>query len=226
MNKNRHCRDTLCANFQPNWTTLTFLAQICPKRKLGFEIQKTNVGIRISIFEICVPIFRQNEQLWPFGPKNFKNLSLDSESASLRYYVYQFTDIRDNFEFLGPNLPKNGFLDRNFKNLSLDSESGSLRYYVYQFSDKMDKFKFLCSNLPKNGFWGWNFKNLKSRFGIRILEILGTPIFRQNRQFWIFGPKFAQNGFWSPNFKNLSLDSESAPPIYHKCRFAVEMDNF
>ena len=23
-----------------------FLAQICPKRKLGFEIQKTNVGIR------------------------------------------------------------------------------------------------------------------------------------------------------------------------------------
>ena len=58
------------ANFQPNWTTLTFLAQICPKRKLGFEIQKTNVGIRISIFEIpCVPIFRQNEQLWFFGPK-------------------------------------------------------------------------------------------------------------------------------------------------------------
>ena len=37
------------------------MAQICPKRKLGFEIQKTNVGIRISILQIpCVPIFRQN----------------------------------------------------------------------------------------------------------------------------------------------------------------------
>ena len=49
---------------------MTFLVQICPKRKLGFEIQETNVGIRISILEIpCVPIFRQNGQLWVFGPK-------------------------------------------------------------------------------------------------------------------------------------------------------------
>ena len=60
----------MCTNFQLKQTTLTFLAQICPKRKLGFEIQKTNVGIRISILEIpCVPIFRQNRQLWIFGPK-------------------------------------------------------------------------------------------------------------------------------------------------------------
>ena len=50
--------------------TLSFLAQICPKRKLGYKIQKTNVRIRISILEIpCVPIFRQNRQLWNFGPK-------------------------------------------------------------------------------------------------------------------------------------------------------------
>ena len=34
------------------------------------EIHKTNVGIRTSILEIpCVPIFRQNGQLWIFGPK-------------------------------------------------------------------------------------------------------------------------------------------------------------
>ena len=34
------------------------------KINLGLEIRKTNVGIRISIFEIsCVPIFRQNGQL-------------------------------------------------------------------------------------------------------------------------------------------------------------------
>ena len=77
----------MCVNVQLKRTTLTFLAQICPKRKLGFEIQKTNVGIRISIFEIpCVPIFRQ----------------------------------MDNFDFLGPTLPKNGFWGQNFKNLSPD----------------------------------------------------------------------------------------------------------
>ena len=57
-------------NFQLKRTTLTFLAQICPKKKLGFEIQKANVGIRISILEIlCAPIFRQNGQPWIFGPK-------------------------------------------------------------------------------------------------------------------------------------------------------------
>ena len=59
---------------------MTFLAQICPKRKLGFEIQKTNVGIRISILEIpCVPIFRQNGQLWIFGPKFAQKWILRSE---------------------------------------------------------------------------------------------------------------------------------------------------
>ena len=70
----------MCVNFQLKRTTLTFLAQICPKRKLGFEIQKTNVGIRISIFEIpCVPIFRQNGQLWIFGPKFAQKWILGSE---------------------------------------------------------------------------------------------------------------------------------------------------
>ena len=41
-----------------------------PKRKLGFEIQETNAGIRISILETpCVATFRQNGQLWIFGPR-------------------------------------------------------------------------------------------------------------------------------------------------------------
>ena len=52
--------------FSGKRTPLTFLAQICPKMDLWLETQKTNVGIRISILEIlCVPIFRQNGQLWP-----------------------------------------------------------------------------------------------------------------------------------------------------------------
>ena len=45
----------MCANFQAKQTTLTFLAQICPKMYLGLETQKTNIGIRIRILEIlCV----------------------------------------------------------------------------------------------------------------------------------------------------------------------------
>ena len=57
--------ETLCVPILSQ--TFTFLAQICPKRKFKFEIQATNVGIRISIPEIpCAPIFRQNEKLLVF----------------------------------------------------------------------------------------------------------------------------------------------------------------
>ena len=64
--------------------------------------------------------------LGPNLPKNqfwgetFKNLSLDSESASLRCYVYQFSDKTDNLEFLDSNFPKNIFLGSKFQK----SESG------------------------------------------------------------------------------------------------------
>ena len=62
--QNLHFQDSMCVNFQLKQTTLTFLVQISPKRKLGFEIQKTNVGIRISIFEIsCLPVSGQNRQV-------------------------------------------------------------------------------------------------------------------------------------------------------------------
>ena len=59
---------------------MTFLAQICLKRKLGFEIQKTNVGIKISMLEIpWVPIFKQNENLWLYGLKFAQKWILRSE---------------------------------------------------------------------------------------------------------------------------------------------------
>ena len=82
--------------------------------------------------------------------------------------MYQFPEKMSNFDFLGLNLPKNGFWCQNFKNLSLDLKSASLRYYVYQFSDKMDSFEYLGPNLPENGFCHRNFKNL-------IIDLESTP---------------------------------------------------
>ena len=84
---------------------------------------------------------------------------LELESASLRYNVYQFSDKMDNFDFLGPNLPKNEFCGQNFKNLSLDSESASLRYCVYQFSDIRTILNF------------WTQICQKMDFGVEILKI-------------------------------------------------------
>ena len=134
----------------------------------GFWGQKSKSGFGISILEmLCVPIFRQKKQIWIFEPKfankwilesKFKNVSLDVESASLKYYVYLFSDKTNEFEFLGPNLPTNEFWGHSFKNLTLDLESASLRYSVHQFSDKTENFEYLDPNLPKNGFWGLNFK--------------------------------------------------------------------
>ena len=61
----------------------------------------------------------------------------------------QFSDKTDNFDFLGPNLPKNEFWSWNFKNLSLDSEATPPRYHVSQFSVKMDNFECFGLNLGK-----------------------------------------------------------------------------
>ena len=72
----------------------------------------------------------------------------------------QFLGKINNFDFFGPNLPKNGLWGQNFKNLSPDSESAPPRYDECQISVKMDNFEFFGPNLPKDGLWGQNFKNL------------------------------------------------------------------
>ena len=80
----------MCANFKAKRTTLTFLAQIWPKRNLELEIHKTNVGIRISILKIpCVPIFRQNGQLWRFWLKFAQKwvLGLEIQKTNIRIRI-------------------------------------------------------------------------------------------------------------------------------------------
>ena len=61
----------------------------------------------------------------------------------------QFSEKTYNFDFLGPNLQKNGFWDRNFRNLSLNLESTPRIYHVCQFSVKMNNFEFFDLNLGK-----------------------------------------------------------------------------
>ena len=77
--------------------------------------------------------------------------------------MHQFSDKTDIFDFLGPNLPKNGIWGQNFKNLSLDLESASLRYYVHRFSDKTNNFEFFGLNLGK-------LPNYVQYFGSNIAE--------------------------------------------------------
>ena len=142
---------------------MTLLAQICRKRKLEFEIQKTNVGIRISIFKIpCVPSDKMDnlEVLGPnlrkngFWGQNLKNLSLDSESASLRYLVRQFSDKTDNFEFWG---------DFGVGISKIQVWIQNKHLHVCHFSVKMDNFYFFGLNLGK-------LPNYVQYFGSNIVE--------------------------------------------------------
>ena len=131
----------MCVTFQLKRTTLTFWAQIYPKRKLGFKIQKANVGMRTSNFA-------QNR----FWGQNFKNLSLDSESASSRYQACQFSSKMDKFDFSVPNLAKNEFLSLKLRKQMLKQKSASSIYHVCQLLDKTNKFDFFGPNLHKKEF--------------------------------------------------------------------------
>ena len=147
---------------------MNFSVQICPKKDLGLETEKSNVGIRINIVEtLCVQIFSQTGLI--FLAQICSKMDLGSEiqknNVGIRISIAKMPCVpisgkMDNFDFFDPNLPKNGFWGQNFKNLSLDLESASFRYYVHQFSDKTDNFDFLGPNFPKNEFCGQKFKNI------------------------------------------------------------------
>ena len=50
-----------------------------------------------------------------------------------------------------------------------------------------------------------------------MLEMPCPPISDKTNNFEHLGPDLPKNGFWGRDFKNLSLDLESAPPIYDVC---------
>ena len=134
-----------------------------------FGIQKTNAGIRINFQKIpCVPILRQNGQLWPFWPifaqkwileLEFQKTDVEIRISILEIPCVSISEKTDNFDFLSPNLPKNWFWGWNFKNLSLYSKSAPPTYLESQCSVKMDKFEFSGQNLRKlpnyMSYFGW-----------------------------------------------------------------------
>ena len=74
---------------------------------LWLKIDKTNVTIRISIYYVCqfsgktnnFDFFDPNLPKNEFWGRNFKNISLDSESAPVRYHVWHFSVKRTNLTF-------------------------------------------------------------------------------------------------------------------------------
>ena len=83
-----HSQDTLCTSFQAKWKIQGFQFKFLQKMDLGLKFQKTNLKIRINIFEILCVYVR----------------------------VCQFSGKTNSFEFSSANLPKNGFRVSNSEN--------------------------------------------------------------------------------------------------------------
>ena len=71
----------------------------------------------------------------------------------------------NSFNYLGTNLPENGFCHQNFKNLIMDSKSTPPLYHVCQFSVKMDNIWFFDLDLGK-------LPNYVQYFGSILLRVL------------------------------------------------------
>ena len=140
----------MCTNFQAKQIALTFLAQICPKMELGLEIQKINVGIKISILEIlCVPIFRQNGQLWLFRPKFAQKWILGLE----------FQKYKSRFGINTSNLPC----------VPIFSQNGQLLIFWPKFGEIAELhaifwFKYCWGCCRELGWGGWNWMEMGARF--------------------------------------------------------------
>ena len=130
----------------------------------------------------------------------------------MRYYRHQFPDKRENFEFFGLNLLKNGFWSRNFKTRDMDSESAST---CTNFQAIGTILNFLALYLPENGFWGRNFENLSLDSESTFWGYYVHQFSEKTDNFEFLGLNLLKNGFWDRNYKILGLDSESVSLRYY-----------
>ena len=138
------------------------LAQICPKIDFGVEILKIKSKIwnQLYLDTMCA-----NFQVKPQNPKNefwshnFKILRPYSESATLRYHMFQFSGKTNSFGFFSPNYPKNGFRIGNSENSCRNKNQYPRDIMCTNFPAKWTTLKFLAQIWPKNGFRVENSEN-------------------------------------------------------------------
>ena len=120
-----------------------------------------------------------------FCGRNFKNLSPESESASLRYYVHQFSDKTDNF---GLKYAQKWTLGSEFQKSNPGFGISILEILCVQIFRQNKQFWFFGGKFILVS----QFQKSKFAFGINTSDILCVPIFSQNGQLLIFRPKFGE----------------------------------
>ena len=93
-NKNQLPRYTMCTNFQSKWTTF-----FCPKKDLGLETEKSNVGIRINIVERMCANFQPNWTTLSFSvqicPKIDLGFEIQKTNVGTRISNLEITSTED-----------------------------------------------------------------------------------------------------------------------------------
>ena len=130
---------------------------------LGLEFQKTNIEIRINIFEIlCVHV-----------------------------RVCQFSGKTNSFDFFNPNLPKSGSRVGNSESYCRNKNQHPRYTVCANVQSKWTSLNFLVQICQKRVL-GFETEKNNVGIRINILETLCVPIFSQTGQLWLFWPKFAQ----------------------------------
>ena len=139
----------MSTNFQTKRTTLTFWAQFVQKLILASKFQKSKSGFRISIREILsVPIFRQNGQLWFFGPKFDRKCVLGSEFQKSKF----------RFEINTSSIPRALIFSQNGKLLIFQPKFGKIAQWraIFWFKYCWGCCRGLGGDWNELGGGGWS----------------------------------------------------------------------
>ena len=110
----------------------------------------------------------------------------------MRYHVYQFSDKMDNFEFLGPNLPKNGFLGSKFQKSKSGFGFSILEILCAPIFRQSGELWIFGPKFAQKWILGLQFQKSKSGFEINTSIIPCVSLFSQNGEILIFQPKFEE----------------------------------
>ena len=130
---------------------------------LGFKIQENNFGIRIRILK-CVPIFRQNGQIWLFWPEFGFWFEIQKIKVEKRIRIHEIPCVsifRQNGEIwlFSLKFARNGFLVWNSENYCWNKNQLPWDTMCTNFQTKRTTLTVLAQICQKNNFWAGNSKN-------------------------------------------------------------------
>ena len=146
--------------FSDKTDNFDFFGPNLPQMDFSFEIQKTTVGIRISFDDIpCVPIFRQNGQLWLFWPKfaqktifglEIQKINVGKKISILKIPCVPIFRQNEQLWLFWPKFAQKWILRSEFQKTNVGIRMRILEIPCVPIFRQTNNFVFLGPNMPKN----------------------------------------------------------------------------